>query len=185
MHLLFKCCDRFIALLRAIKFYLYIRLCGGKIVGLPKVGGGVVWKYPPHSGISIGKKFDVGHACFFEIDIGKDLNIGNNVKLTHSVTISCLNKIQIGNDTLIAEFCSLRDSTHGTESGQLIRLQNAIHGTIEIGNDVWIGRNVSVFGDVKIEDGAVIGANSLCSKKTFAKNTINVGIPCAFLKDRS
>jgi virginiamycin A acetyltransferase len=34
-------------------------------------------------------------------------------------------------------------------------------GNIEIGNDVWIGYGVTIIGDVKIGDGAIIGAEAL------------------------
>jgi len=35
---------------------------------------------------------------------------------------------------------------------------------IEIGNDVWIGRNCSVLGNVSIGNGAIIGSNSVVTK---------------------
>ncbi|MDH2926802.1 acyltransferase [Lonepinella koalarum] len=184
MHFIFKILKKIISVIRSLKFYCYVKICGGKIIGLPRVGEKVIWKYPPHSGISIGKNFDIGHNCFLEVPKGANLNIGDNVKLTHSVTISCLNYIEIGNDTLIAEFCSIRDSTHNIKLNSLIRHQQAIKGMIKIGNDVWVGRNTSIFNDVTINDGCVIGANSLCSKNSYVKNTINVGIPCSYLKNR-
>ena len=47
---------------------------------------------------------------------------------------------------------------------------------VEIGNDVWIGDNVTILGNVKIGDGAVIGANSLITKD-IEPYSINVGSP--------
>lgn len=37
-------------------------------------------------------------------------------------------------------------------------------GTIEIGNDVWIGRDVIIIDNVKIGNGAIIGAGAMVSK---------------------
>jgi virginiamycin A acetyltransferase len=41
---------------------------------------------------------------------------------------------------------------------------NRFEKKTEIGNDVWIGTNVTVLNGVKIGDGAVIGANSIVTK---------------------
>lgn len=38
------------------------------------------------------------------------------------------------------------------------------YGKVSLGNDVWIGSNVVIMGDVKIGDGAIIGANTRISK---------------------
>jgi len=39
-----------------------------------------------------------------------------------------------------------------------------VYGDVHIGNDVWIGYNVTIMGGVKIGDGAVIAAESLVTK---------------------
>lgn len=58
-----------------------------------------------------------------------------------------------------------------------------LKGDTIIGNDVWIGQNVTVMPGVKIGDGAIIGANS-----TVAKNvepyTIVAGNPAKFIRKR-
>lgn len=38
-------------------------------------------------------------------------------------------------------------------------------GTIEIGNDVWIGTNAIILSGVKIGHGAVVAAGSVVTKK--------------------
>ncbi|MFT4684241.1 MAG: acetyltransferase-like isoleucine patch superfamily enzyme [Flavobacteriaceae bacterium] len=54
---------------------------------------------------------------------------------------------------------------------------------VVIGNDVWIGTNVTVLDGVKIGNGAIIGANSIVTKdvKPF---TIVGGVPAKFIKTR-
>lgn len=47
---------------------------------------------------------------------------------------------------------------------------------ITIGNDVWIGANVTIMPGVKIDDGSIIGANSVVTKST-KKFGIYVGAP--------
>ena len=54
---------------------------------------------------------------------------------------------------------------------------------IEIGNDVWIGANVSLMDGVKIGDGAIIAANTLVNKDV-APYSIIGGIPGKLIKKR-
>ena len=58
-----------------------------------------------------------------------------------------------------------------------------LKGDTIVGNDAWIGQNVTVMPGVKIGDGAIIGANS-----TVAKNvdpyTIVAGTPAKFIRKR-
>ena len=54
---------------------------------------------------------------------------------------------------------------------------------VEIGNDVWIGKNVTIMAGVKIADGSVIGANALVTKDT-KPYSINVGVPARCIKYR-
>lgn len=52
-----------------------------------------------------------------------------------------------------------------------------------IGNDVWIGANVTILAGVKIGDGAVIGANALVTKDVEPYSVVN-GIPAKHVKFR-
>ena len=56
-------------------------------------------------------------------------------------------------------------------------------GDTVVGNDVWIGQNVTVLPGVHIGDGAIIGANSVVAKD-IPPYTIAVGNPCKVVKNR-
>lgn len=53
----------------------------------------------------------------------------------------------------------------------------------DIGNDVWIGDNVVIFGGCKINDGVVIGAGSIVTKD-LEPYGIYVGVPAKLIKKR-
>lgn len=55
--------------------------------------------------------------------------------------------------------------------------------TIVIGNDVWIGANVSIMDGITIGDGAIVAANALVNKDV-APYTIVGGIPAKAIKKR-
>ena len=58
-----------------------------------------------------------------------------------------------------------------------------LKGDTIIGNDVWIGQNVTVMPGIKIGDGAIIAANSVVVKDIPAY-TVAGGNPCRVLKNR-
>ena len=58
-----------------------------------------------------------------------------------------------------------------------------LKGDTIIGNDVWIGQNVTILPGVKVGDGAVIGCNSVVSKDV-EPYSIVAGNPIKFIKKR-
>ncbi len=58
-----------------------------------------------------------------------------------------------------------------------------LKGDTIVGNDVWIGQNVTVMPGVHIGDGAIIGANSVVARDIPAY-CIAVGNPCCVVKMR-
>lgn len=58
-----------------------------------------------------------------------------------------------------------------------------LKGDTVIGNDVWIGQNVTFLPGVHVGDGAIIGANSVVAKDIPAYS-IAVGNPCRVVKMR-
>ena len=56
-------------------------------------------------------------------------------------------------------------------------------GDTIVGNDVWIGQNVTVMPGVHIGDGAIIGANSIVAKD-IPPYCIAVGNPCHVIRKR-
>ncbi len=58
-------------------------------------------------------------------------------------------------------------------------------GDVEIGNDVWIGEDVTIMGDVKIGDGVVIGAKSFVPRGSRLKDYgIYAGVPVKLIRYR-
>lgn len=56
-------------------------------------------------------------------------------------------------------------------------------GPVIIGNDVWIGQNVTILSDVRIGNGAIIGAGSVVTKDV-KPYTIVCGNPASFKRIR-
>ncbi|SQG83205.1 CpsI [Streptococcus uberis] len=128
----------------------------------------------------------IGRYCRFDV-LGKHtsniLKFGKNVNIGDSVRISCIDKVDIGDNVLIGSRVLIIDNSHGSYSG--VNQDNpALHpndrkltsSPIIIGNNVWIGDGAVIQKGVTVGDGAIIGANSVVTKNIPSK-TISVGIP--------
>ena len=84
------------------------------------------------------------------------------------VTIGKYTSIANGLEIITASHPSL---THNTISNYPFHEKKGweypecvVGGSVNIGNDVWIGENVKIVGDVSIGDGATVGAYSVVAK---------------------
>jgi acetyltransferase-like isoleucine patch superfamily enzyme len=119
-----------------------------------------------------------------ELQRDANLKIGSHVIFSYGSVLSCSESIQIGNDVQIGEYTSIRDTTHDyTDYGQPIMNNSDISSPIIIGNNVWIGRNCLIMPGTVIEDGVVIGANTMV-KGYLKANQIYVGNPMKEIKSR-
>lgn len=111
--------------------------------------------------------------------------VGDNVDIGIGTIIHSTNGVCIGDDTAIAGQCYIIDSNHGTKKGTLIREQHSIASDegIYIGKDVWIGAQCTILKGAKINNHAIIGANSLVNSE-IPEKAIAVGIPAKVIKYR-
>ena len=91
---------------------------------------------------------------------------------------NCGTNVTIGHDTMIAGYCYIQSSNHGTVLNIPIKKQKHIYGEITIGDDCWIASHVTVVAGVTIGDGAIVGANAVVTKN-LSVNSKNVGIPAS------
>ena len=185
MYHFFKILFRLMDYTRGFYVFLLINACGGKCSSIPKVGKKVVFKYPPHKGFSIGKNCEIGSFVQFDVPLHSKLQIGDRVKLTNMINISVSKHVSIGNNVLIAEGVSIRDSQHNfMESMTSINSQGLEVGSIHIADDVWLGKNSMLLLNVNIHKGCILGANSLLKNKTTEDYAVYIGSPAKKIKSR-
>lgn len=129
--------------------------------------------------VSIMNRCQMASYSLGSIRIGNNCFIGDNVKIDSDKA-----KITIGDDSLIAEDVVIRASNHGMRVGKLMRLQDNVCRDIHVGHDVWIGRGVTVLSGSNIENGCVIGANSVV-RGVVKAGGIYGGIPIKKIRDRN
>jgi len=116
------------------------------------------------------------------VDAGR-LKIGDDTRLNRGCSLTSYAQISIDDFTIIGEFVSIRDASHGMARGEPMRYQPHTSAPIHIGRDVWIGRGVCILPGVTIGEGAVIGANSVVTKD-IPDFGMAAGVPAKVIKIR-
>jgi virginiamycin A acetyltransferase len=136
--------------------------------------------------VTFGGKNGVGEHCNFsgKINIGYATTLGSNNFFGGDVSIG--KYCQIGRDVAIIttnhpiNYLSTYINSN-LFNGELVSLKGT--KKVSIGNDVWIGHNVIIVGNVSIGNGAILAAGSIITKDV-APYTIVVGVPAKPIKKR-
>ena len=116
----------------------------------------------------------------FYCDYGYNIEIGENFYSNHNLVILDAAKVAFGDNVFIGPNCGFYTAGHPLNAIQ--RNQGLEYAKpISVGNDVWIGGNVTVLPGVNIGSNVVIGAGSVVTKDIPA-NVVAVGNPCKILK---
>jgi acetyltransferase-like isoleucine patch superfamily enzyme len=111
------------------------------------------------------------------------INIGDYVYLNRMFNASSAAKINIGNHVACGSNVSLLNYNHGWEN--IDRDINSsplfVCGDINIGDDTWLGSNVSVLGKVSIGKHCVVGAGSIVTHD-IPDYSVAVGSPAKVIK---
>lgn len=116
----------------------------------------------------------------FRCEFGLNISIGNNFYANFDCIMLDGNEITIGDNVLLGPRVGLYTANHAIDVQERI-LGGCYAKPINIGNNVWVGANVDIMGDVNIGDNTIIGAGSVITKDIPA-NVIAVGNPCKVLR---
>lgn len=106
-------------------------------------------------------------------DFGKNIRLGQRVFINSGCKFQDQGGIEIGNDCLIGHNAVFATLNHALDPSHRADMHP---GRITVGNNVWIGANVTILPGVTIGDDAVIGAGSVVTKDIPAQ-TVAVGSP--------
>jgi len=169
---------------RAYGYFLVPKLC------FRKLGTRCQFKEFPRFGyafrdITIGSRCTFGKGIYLNCGPDSEISIGDNVGLNDYTLLSAIHGITIGSNTRIGEFVSIRDNDHEfADVGTPICQQGFVGASINIEEDVWIGRGVFIGKGVRIGRGAVIGANSVVVKD-IPDYAVAVGAPARIIRYRT
>jgi maltose O-acetyltransferase len=117
----------------------------------------------------------------FHCDYGKNIFVGDDFLTNYNVTILDVAAVHIGDSCLIGPNTLITTVGHPLDKeGRRERI--GICKPVSIGNDVWIGGNVTILPGVKIGNNVVIAAGAVVSKNV-PDNCVVGGIPAKKIKD--
>ena len=116
----------------------------------------------------------------------KNIHIGENshININCSVWPGQDSKIILGDNLLMGPGCSLQAANHGTDRDGVMMQQERTQSDIVIGNDCWLGSNVTITAGVRIADGCIIAAGAVVTKSITEPYSIVGGIPAKIISLR-
>lgn len=135
----------------------------------------------------------IGEDVYIDIDFrceyGKNIHFGNKVIVNMNCTFLDNNRINIGNNVMIAPDVRIFTATHSVYLSERMpertvkgaSICDTIAHPVTIEDGVWIGGGAVVLPGVTIGRNSVIGAGSVVTKNV-PENSIAVGNPCRVIK---
>ncbi|MFR4825461.1 MAG: CatB-related O-acetyltransferase [Clostridium sp.] len=134
--------------------------------------------------------------CIFDdVNINiEDIKIGKYTDISGPTQIVGLGKVEIGNYCSIAPDVYIVTNNHNYKRKIIYPINSRINaeigddhiiGNVKIGNDVWIGRGVTILPNVEIGNGCVIAANSVIKSGKYNDFSILGGNPAKLIKYRN
>jgi maltose O-acetyltransferase len=127
---------------------------------------------------SVGEHADVlpGFTC----DNGKNIHVGRNFLANYNVTILDCGPVHIGDYVMIGPNTMISTVNHPmTPMGR--RQHLAVAKPVTIGNDVWIGGNVTILPGVTIGNNVIVAAGAVVTKDV-PDNTLVGGVPARVIR---
>ena len=144
----------------------------------------VTW---PHQ-IKLGEHCVIQPDVFFNYDHywtpGPSMIFGDRVFIGRGTEFNIRDRLQVGDDCLIASGCTFIDGDHGRAPGVPMNAQAPVTAPILLERNVWIGAQSVILKGVTIGEGAVVGAGSVVTKSIPAGETW-AGVPARKIRGSS
>lgn len=173
-------------------------------------GENIILRHPNR--IHLGNSVVISDGCVLDArnpESDKVIVLSDNVILSNNVMISCKggsvfigeftglgmltviqsitnSPVEIGNDVFIGPKCYITGGgNYNTERLDVPIWRQGMRemGTTKLGNDIWLGANVSILGGVEIGSQSIVAAGAVVTKSLDEKS-INAGVPARTIKFR-
>lgn len=135
-----------------------------------------VLKLRTNSKVIVNGSFSIYDNSAIYVNDNATLELGSGY-INSRAHISCFDKISIGDNVVISEGVTIRDSdNHQFANPDYLKTQPII-----IGNNVWVGINVTILKGVEIGDGSVIAAGAVVTNDVLPKSLVG-GVPAEVIK---
>lgn len=116
----------------------------------------------------------------FMCDNGKNIHVGDQFLANYNVTILDIMPVRIGDYVMIGPNSLITTVNHPI-SPKARRAHLGIGKPVVIGNDVWIGGNVTILPGITIGNNVIVAAGAVVTKD-IPDNCIFGGVPAKFIR---
>lgn len=142
--------------------------------------------------ISIGNEFRAGNLfrlnaidTFGAQHFTPEIVIGDRVSMEDFCHVGCIEKVTIGDGTMLASKVFISDHSHGNVQSDELTLapidRKLVSKPVSIGRNCWIGEGACILPGVILGDNVVVGANAVVTH-SFPANSIVAGCPAKLLR---
>ena len=111
-----------------------------------------------------------------------ELIVGGNTRIGRQSIINAAGGVEIGCDVRIGPRLLISSTDHKYSiKSKVIRSQGSIKKKVVIGDNVWIGANVSIMKGVTIGNNVVVAASAVITKDV-PDNVLVAGVPAKIIK---
>lgn len=136
-------------------------------------------------GISLGSAVIIGRGTSLSCK-GGAIEVGDNTNISGNCMLISESKLVLGKNILVAGMCYLiAGGNHSFERTDIpvVRQPMVQKGGITIGDNCWLGANVTVLDGVTIGRDSIVGAGSVVTE-SIPEFAIAVGVPARVVKTR-
>lgn len=139
-----------------------------------RIGSDNVLDISPKATFHISENVTINQNNFITVKKEGHLVIGKNTYITRA-TISCLEKVEIGDNCILGEGLKIFDHNHQYTTDPFTVSKTEFNTTpIKIGNNVWTGANCIILKGVTIGDNVILGAGCVIYKDIPANSIIKL-----------
>jgi len=126
------------------------------------------------STVFLGNKIVSDGRTVIIVDENAELKIGDRVYFNEDVMISCKGSVKIGNGCKFGPNVKIFDNNHKFNAENGVSEMHSV-GSVEIGENCWVGTNAVLLKGAKIGNNSVIGAGCVISGEIPAKSIVTQG----------
>ncbi len=128
----------------------------------------------------LGDDVVLSDGCGLEVAPGARMVLGTGVFVGRNTVIAALKSVEIGDKTLIAEHCSIRDQGHQVDPLLRLHESQALSAPILLESNVWVGAGVRILRGCHIGTGTVVAANAVV-RESAPPGVVIGGVPARIL----
>lgn len=139
--------------------------------GIERFSPGVVVDTDRNSKICFGRRVSIHSRCRIVATCGGEITIGDNTSFNVGCMAISRNKIVIGRNVSFGPNVLIYDHDHVMNRNSGVKGAGFQYGSVEIGDNAWIGAGTIILRGTRIGDNCVIAAGSVV-KGNIPDNTI-------------